>query len=573
MDAKPFPDPSRAFYLGLNMSGAISAGAYTAGVMDFLIEALDAWSAERARQKTAFGGDFDQWTVPAHAVSLAVMAGASAGGMVSAIAAAALCQDIEPVRAIPKQEPANPLYQSWVAGIDASHLLGNEDLSAPGASVQSILDSSVIDRIASDAVRIVRPLAARRSWVHPGLKVALTLTNLGGIPYAIEEGSSAETQTLNHADRRRFEVRWDGVFTPGDCVPLSPESSQNWDQLAAAAKATGAFPLMLKPREIERAAGEYNHRRWAVSTDQPNAGGDCQCFAYDPMPPNWTAADNASFTTLNVDGGVTDNDPFACAHDELMLLDPPCDNGHAPRSSLEADRAVINVAPFLSAPTYQFGAKPDAGLLPAFGALISTLVNQSRIQGENIRLTRDPGTFTRYAIAPSIDDATVSALASATLGAFGGFIARAFRDHDFQLGRRNCQRFLQLHFALPLDNVVMRDTAPSSAAARARLLDEFGADLKDGSRGVQIVPLVGRLRDEVTSDRGSAAIDRALLPPLADAAVDRLKRVASSLLSDHGAGWAQRSALDTLWLFARNPLRDKLLFILAKQLAMQKLVN
>ena len=33
------------------MAGAISAGAYTAGVMDFLIQALDAWEKIKAASK------------------------------------------------------------------------------------------------------------------------------------------------------------------------------------------------------------------------------------------------------------------------------------------------------------------------------------------------------------------------------------------------------------------------------------------------------------------------------------------------------------------------------------------
>ncbi len=33
----------RPFYIGLNMTGAVSAGAYTAGVVDFLIDALDSF--------------------------------------------------------------------------------------------------------------------------------------------------------------------------------------------------------------------------------------------------------------------------------------------------------------------------------------------------------------------------------------------------------------------------------------------------------------------------------------------------------------------------------------------------
>src|SRR3974390_2880921 len=74
----------REFQIGLTMSGAISAGAYTAGVLDFLIEALDAW--EDARN----GPDAD--TVPNHRVGIKVMSGASAGAITAAVSAIALVQ-------------------------------------------------------------------------------------------------------------------------------------------------------------------------------------------------------------------------------------------------------------------------------------------------------------------------------------------------------------------------------------------------------------------------------------------------------------------------------------------------
>jgi hypothetical protein len=63
-------------------------------------------------------------------------------------------------------------------------------------------------------------------------------------------------------------------------------------------------------------------------------------------------------------------------------------------------------------------------------------------------------TFDRYVIAPSdqelVDrykdkkfEGVPPALQCATLGAFGGFFYRGFRAHDYALGRRNCQKFLQ----------------------------------------------------------------------------------------------------------------------------------
>lgn len=46
-------------------------------------------------------------------------------------------------------------------------------------------------------------------------------------------------------------------------------------------------------------------------------------------------------------------------------------------------------------------------------------------------------------------------IACGLLGGFGGFLDESFRAHDFQLGRRNCQRFLQDAFLVPANNVVV----------------------------------------------------------------------------------------------------------------------
>ena len=43
LTAEAAASPRKEIKLGLAMSGAISAGAYSAGGVDFLIEALDEW--------------------------------------------------------------------------------------------------------------------------------------------------------------------------------------------------------------------------------------------------------------------------------------------------------------------------------------------------------------------------------------------------------------------------------------------------------------------------------------------------------------------------------------------------
>src|SRR4051812_17876963 len=96
----------KPFEIGLVLAGSVSAGAYIAGVMDFLIQALDQW--ERAKD----GPDPD---CPRHDVSLRVLAGASGGGITAAIAAAQLGQAFEPVTHLPAPGPVNnKFFESWV---------------------------------------------------------------------------------------------------------------------------------------------------------------------------------------------------------------------------------------------------------------------------------------------------------------------------------------------------------------------------------------------------------------------------------------------------------------------------
>src|SRR5689334_9573404 len=97
----------QVFYVGLCMAGAVSAGAYTAGVIDYLLQALTEWDKRRG-----------QPGVPSHRVQIPVMGGASAGGMTSIMAASSLNNPIthidKPSGDILAEHPENKLYHSWV---------------------------------------------------------------------------------------------------------------------------------------------------------------------------------------------------------------------------------------------------------------------------------------------------------------------------------------------------------------------------------------------------------------------------------------------------------------------------
>jgi hypothetical protein len=108
------------------------------------------------------------------------------------------------------------------------------------------------------------------------------------------------------------------------------------------------------------------------------------------------------------------------------------------------------VSPFPEQTPIAPEGRPASDLVSSFSALLPALITQARFKPSEIVLAADSRHGSRYLIGPSrvIDDGTADGkeqrygIASGLLGGFGGFVARSFRDHDFQLGRRNCQRFL-----------------------------------------------------------------------------------------------------------------------------------
>jgi hypothetical protein len=522
----------KPFYLGLNMAGTVSAGAYTAGVMDFLIESMDAWYAEREQQRQKSGTQYDRWTIPPHEVQLAVMTGASGGGITAALSAAALSQRFDHIH---DQTPApgsklNNLFRAWVTGIDLQPLLGHADLDAAEKPV-SLLDSTRIQGIAADALTMANPLPEIRPWVRDGLQVTLTLTNLGGVPYAVEPQTASDAaRTLNYGDRQEFNVLWSNLATGPAGVRLDAKGGTSWKTLAQAAVATGAFPIVLAPQRLSRKAGEYNHRSWRIAKDDPRCNGNpqCQCEEDKQMPPQWDAPDPQVVQTLNVDGGTTNNSPFECARLALAALPPLQPSSRNSRDPLLADRAVVNIAPLSSPTKAGVPPLPKDDLPSLLGQLVQVLITQSRMQGENLKLTSDPTVASRWVIAPTPELAGKEPLAGALLGAFGGFISQLFREHDYQLGRRNCQRFLTRYFGLPWDSAIMQQYS-LSPGAKARLDAEYGFP-SENTPPVQyfpLIPVLPPLRPEITVARNPIQEDD--LKELGDMAVDRLKRVTKGL--------------------------------------------
>jgi len=474
------------FYLGLCMAGAISAGAYTAGVLDYLIETLDRW--EQARRS----GDP---RVPQHRVMIDLMTGASAGGMTAAISLAALFDRIDYVNpqhgGYRQFRGHNKLYEAWVrmtADEMLPELLKTDDIPKHGAA--SVLNSDFVDRIAQKMLRLDKPTT--RAFVSPDLEVALSLTSLTGIPAVIEFGNDQPGSgshrrrevdgryiTYNHRDFGHF-ILSDQYQNDGR-IPFSflKPDDEGLRILRDCAMATGAFPLGLRWRAVHR-LGKYLNQSHLIN---PNV--DRPLFGID---------NDKEFATVNVDGGILNNEPFEVAEKLFtQYRKRKLERGQNTQAS------ILMIDPFPSIEDQeQIQPRGKIRLKTLIGEIYSTARTQLLFKPGDLEDATDPTIFGRFLMAPSRNIrgrgkvVGTRAIACGSLEGFGGFLTRDFRMHDFQLGRRNCQQFLRMHFAMPVDTTNPILTAGyADARAREALVQELDVEDKGEGRRVKcVLPII-----------------------------------------------------------------------------------
>ncbi|MBV9289654.1 MAG: hypothetical protein JO288_17880 [Hyphomicrobiales bacterium] len=489
------------FQIGLTMSGAISAGAYTAGVIDFLVEALDAW--EEARD----GSDGD--TVPNHRVGIKVMSGASAGAITAAIAAIALVDGgPDGKRKAPGAYVKDgftyrcylpKLYETWVVkptfvaeDKKAIDFLSLSDLETSNTAdsyaatsrvppsgqpkngaVISVLNTRLLDEIARAALKIDDLVKPPSPYVAEKLHIYLTLSNLRGVPYKVPF-RTGDYHMLSHGDRVHYAVEGVGSWPASSEFadhdkqrPLStadlltPAGAAKWKDYAICALASSAFPIGLSARQIDTTLGvhggrddfdEYGERLF------PEADLLKSRRIYPDWSPPASAGDLFWFTTA--DGGIIDNDPFEYAHFSLKDGKSPDDLAQRiPYDQSIVNRAVIMISPFPEAKPILPEGQPGLNIVNLVRSLMPALIDQARFKPSQLALALDEEHGSRYLVGPRRDGARY-AIASGLLNGFGGFVARSFRDFDFQLGRRNCQRFLQTSFGVDGRNPIVEHWGP-----------------------------------------------------------------------------------------------------------------
>lgn len=563
------------FNIGIAMAGAVSGGAYSAGVFDFLMEALDEWQKQK---------DDPAANVPRHEVFISAVSGTSAGGITSALGLASLAGGIRSVEE-PSVDPASPpirrvlpsLYDLWVKKLrlfgsrDApgtaqarpGHptMLDTDDIK-PGSVPDSVLNSEVLTHIARESLISIDPTGRRYPFFTNPTHLFLTHTNLDGIPYPIEFAEGEKYTMMLHEGRAHFAIiglgsrefprecqwlqSWEDSGEPldlGDLGKLRGASADRalpepFESLAQATLTTSAFPFGFSARPISLETAKMRLR--AMTFDAASFPRASDIKNLEALASN---EQNARATFVCIDGGALNNEPFDLVRWTIRNLDESQNS----RDPATANRAVILIAPFPPAAMSDLSLlyKKTRDLSMGFigKALLPALVNQARFKAYDLIAAADPNVYSRYLISPSRPVAEkVPVLASNQLYAFAGFLDEQFREHDFQLGRRNCQQFLKEYFVLHPSNPVFGDARDPAAAPGAMR---------------PIIPLVGTATVEVPprpwpkmSRHRLAELRKALrqrLDPLVAAFVDRfLRKYAALRFAARLSWWKNRPRLVNL---------------------------
>lgn len=485
--------PANTFEMSLVLGGTVSAGAYTAGVLDFLFEALDTWTTLKDSKDPA---------APDHDLVLKCITGTSGGAVCAAVAARALAYDFPHVsrQTLPSRggNSGNPFYDIWVPLLDLHAMLDMSDIQ--DGTVKSLLNAHVIDTGAG-TIETYQGTARKsvRSYLADPLQIIMTVTNATGIPYQIDFGTAPngvpmKQSYVDHADYARFSIVYPGnkLAKPlPDAFVLNFDGARllqgvDWGTISLYGRGSSAFPLGFPSRQLQRPMAHYCCRA-ALVPDEKTA-----VPKLVPMVPDWTlisAANGgqvpADYTFEVFDGGMTDNEPIQLARWDLAGM-----LGRNPRDGAQASRGVLLVDPFAGAemlgpsnPGGQ-GASGSLSLVEGLKALLPTFMQQTRYDSSDLLLANDPDVFSRFMIAGVRGDLTGDkAIATSGLDAFIGFACEDFRRHDYILGRVNCQAYLKQEFVLPDSNPLFSKWTNSQKSA-------FGVTA-NGARYLPLIPLMG----------------------------------------------------------------------------------
>lgn len=433
---------AKTYPISICMAGAVSAGAYSAGVMAELLNALRLWN----------NSDADLPSRPPHSVKIKGFSGASAGSI------QAVLSSLDMLSGNPQQELGK------AAWFDATleKLLDTEDLkkAKKQGAVKSLLNSDSLQTIAQNAVAKHQWADTWPEYVHKPISLRLSITNLRGVPFNISfpKGNQTPFGMSTHNEYARFQIGESlGQSADHHVINFGDQDSANFQSLISGALASSAFPLVFSPVTLKRASklgkDYFNGYGW-LEANHTSRTGDSISVEYQTTlrDPDWNPDYPPQDTVVAVDGGATNNEPIVEAF--KVLFGDNLDDWRVPDSSKPGK--VIMIDPFPNAVDKNI-TEQSQRVDKSLGALISALMGQARFSealmiSENLQ--NRVGLV--YPSLPNLEKGQL-ALRSGALGGFTGFLKPAFLHHDYALGRLNMRRFLRYHFTLPENDPLFDD--------------------------------------------------------------------------------------------------------------------
>lgn len=462
----------QTFELGLVLGGTVSAGCYTAGALDFLMQALDAWHLAKDPHSDAPNPPSQS----RHDVKIRIATGASGGSICGTVLMAAADRKFTSITNPPPapisgaSNTDNPFWNVWVEGPDISTLTATDDGVTGGNPVPSFLNSNPVDVTGNYVVNFAGTAAYNyRPYFENPRRLIVTLSNLRGLPYRIDVNNSPDPNLpgscfVEHNDYARIAVPDSSAPVPvnGIVCPFPTKrpdefwidptiapagDTVGWDVAKQYALGSAAFPLGLKTRQLSRPWSHYLYRPF-VDPGDTSTGPLVRWLI-----PDWSLLGNnqAAYDFTTVDGGVFNNDPINLARTWLTGL-----NGHNPRDPKLADRAILMIDPLASQSDDSCATDiPHVDMMGALFPMVQGAISGARYLTSDLALMADPTVFSRFQLVPS-DPVNKrfadQAIISSRLIACAGFFSRDFRVHDYMLGRVNMQAYLRTEFVLHQKN-------------------------------------------------------------------------------------------------------------------------
>lgn len=485
------PREEGVFRLGLALGGTTATAAWTAGALDFLVEALDLWDDRKGDDRARGDG---RASVPDHALRLGIAGGASGGGLCAALLARAAGWDFpHATDAEAVANDGNPFWRAFVEGSGGVSPLDAVDLGPSGSAASAMVAAAA--GVIRDWPDVALP-PRRRAWLGDPFRVALAFANLRGVPYRTDSGPDGGGRVrsghhLEHADHARFAVPADA----GDAAALGLRGDEHlihdaagWARFADLAAAATGVPDAAAARRLGRPAADYDWRGVAL----PGEGGAAPARIAVRLPA-WDALDasgpgDAPYTFDGACGGTLGDRPLELVRSALAGL-----GGSNPRDPKEAHTAVLLLDPLggVAALPPPGGA---CGILGALGGPAATWAEGASASTADLLLALEPMVASRFLLAARRErDGRprhgAAALATAGMGGLLGALSRAFRVHDYMMGRENCRYFLMHEFVLHEDNPLFR-----GFAARHPMVAEEYRPCPGQPGWLPIVPVAEHLR-------------------------------------------------------------------------------